>query len=115
MYGAATNRRGTLFVTNTPAVLDASLGLIGSLPIANGDVTIATEAPLVYFSQPGATVRVFDASAPVVGGQIAEVLPAITLVADPTDGNGAPKLRLSPDGRTLFAAGRNRMVVQPLQ
>ena len=115
MYGAATNRRGTLFVTNTPAVLDASLGVIGSLPIANGDVTIATEAPLVYFSQPGTTVRVFDASAPVVGGQIAEVLPAITLVADPTDGNGAPKLRLSPDGRTLFAAGRNRMVVQPLQ
>ena len=51
----------------------------------------------------------------VVGGQIAEVLPAITLVTDPTDGNIAATLRLSHDGRTLFVAGRNRIVVQPLQ
>ena len=117
MYGAVTNRRGTLFATGTPALLNASLGVIGSLPDSIGDVAIAPVAPLVYTSAAGAgaTVRVFDASAPVVGGQIAEVLPAITLVTDPTDGNIAATLRLSHDGRTLFVAGRNRIVVEPLQ
>ena len=117
MYRAVTNRRGTLFATGTPALLNASLGVFGSLPDSIGDVAIAPVAPLVYTSAAGAvaTVRVFDASAPVVGGQIAEVLPAITLVTDPTDGNIAATLRLSQDGRTLFVGGRNRIVVQPLQ
>lgn len=108
------NRRGTLFATVYGTVLNGSLELIGNVP--NGILAVAPEAPHVYAFDVDGTVRVFDTSAPTINGYLAEILPAITLAADPTDGidTGVYIMRVSPDGRTLFIGGRGRIVVQPL-
>jgi hypothetical protein len=110
------NRRGTLFTTENGTALNASLALIGNVPSGVSALTVAPESPLVYGFNTDHTVRVFDTSASVVNGNLAEILPAITLAADPTDGISTDVyvMRVSSDGRTLFIGGRGRLVVQPL-
>jgi hypothetical protein len=114
--GASANRRGTLFATHNPVTaLDGSLALIGNAPNSVRAPAIAPEAARLYAYDDNGTVRVFDTSASVVNGELAEVTPAITPAADP----GGPDdivylMRISPDGRALFIGGRERLVVQPL-
>jgi hypothetical protein len=114
--GASGNRRGTLFVTHNPVTaLDGTLTTIGNAPNSVRAPAIAPEAARLYAYDDNGTVRVFDTSAGVVNGELAEVTPAITPAADPGGSDDIVYLmRISPDGRALFIGGRERLVVQPL-
>ena len=76
---------------------------------------ISPELPRAYSFDEAGTLRVFDVSAPVVNGFLAELPPAITPPVDPDALFGTAPLVISPHSLTAFVAGRARLIVQPLQ
>ena len=108
-----TDRGGDLFALNTFFVLDSAFRLIGRLP-ASTTQPVLTPAQRVFALDSGA-IRQFDAGGPPVAGILPEILPAITVAQDPGYLSGRRAMTLTPDGGTMFVAGRDRIVVQPLQ
>jgi hypothetical protein len=109
------NRRGDLMVSREDGVRDANFSLIGRLPNTTRLFGISPELPRAYSFDEAGTLRVFDVSAPVVNGFLAELTPAITPAADPDAMFGTAPLVISPDSLTAFVAGRARLIVQPIQ
>jgi hypothetical protein len=109
------NRRGTLFVMQEDGVYDATLNRIGALPVGStNSFAVAPTQPRVYTLDSSEKIRRFDTAAPAVNGALQEILPAITPVAEPNGVFGASPVVISPDELTLFVAGRDRIIVQPL-
>ena len=114
-FALSINRRGTLFLKDNDTVTNASFVELGKLPATVINGVLSPEGARVYgFDGTSGTIRVFDSSLPSVGGILAEVLPAITPIADPVNPNRRGQMLVTPDGRTLFIAGADRIVVQPL-
>jgi hypothetical protein len=115
-FALSINRRGTLFLKDNDTVTNASFVELGKLPATAINGVLSPEGARVYgFDGTSGNIRVFDSSLPSVGGFLAEVLPAITPIADPVNPNHRGQMLVTPDGRTLFIAGADRIVVQPLQ
>ena len=108
------NRRGTLLLANLQTALDGSLAPLGQIPNSSSAAAVAPELPRAYTFDSDGTIRTFDTSQPAIAGVLAVVPPALTLVAAPGGPVGLQEMTVSPDGRTLFIAGRARIVVQPL-
>jgi hypothetical protein len=107
------NRRGDLILSRTVGeVSDGNLNLIGRFPINTRAMALAPELPRAYGYDENNTIRVFDTSAPPVGGQLVEVLPAITPIGGEVI--AGREMMVSADGGTLFYAGYDRLLVQPL-
>jgi len=111
----AMNRRGTLMVSREDGVYDANFHRIGYLPNTTRLFGVSQHLPRVYTFDDNGTIRTFDTSAISISGSLAEVLPAITPLADPDALFGTAPMVVSPDGLTTFVAGRARLLVQPLQ
>ncbi len=109
------NRTGTLMVSREDGVYDGNFARIGYLPTTTTLFGVSPELARAYSFDANGTIRVFDTSAPTVGGFLAEIMPAITPPVDPDAMFGTAPMVISPDGLTAFVAGRARLIVQPLQ
>ena len=84
------------------------------LPQGSYNFAVAPTQPRVYKLDSNDDIRRFDTDAPAVNGMLQEILPAITPMAAPNGVFGVVPMVVSPDELTLFIAGRDRIVVQPL-
>lgn len=109
------NRRGTLMVSREDGVYDANFSRIGFLPNTTQLFGISPDQPRAYTFDQDGTIRKFDTSATPVGGFLHELTPAITPTVDPDVLFGLAPMVVSPDGLTTFVAGRDKLLVQPLQ
>jgi len=109
----ATNRHGDLFTVNNSFVLDSALKLVGKLPAGASLPVFSPSARRIYAYDSG-SIRLFDADVLAVNGMLVEVLPAKVLSPDPGFAGGDGSMAITPDGTTMFIAGRDRIVVQPL-
>jgi hypothetical protein len=96
-------------------VYDRDWTLRGSLPVSNYVHVLSPDGSRAYvYEGTGDQLHIYDLTAPLVGGFFPEVQ-TITLAGVPTS-NFATELPmvLSPDGKVLFLAGNQGIVVQQL-
>jgi len=107
------DRTGSRIVLNGSLVFDRNFVQIGSIPCGAMKTVLSPDGLRAYcFSNSGGTtLRRYDLSAPPIAGAFPEIGSGITLAGDP---GASPKMVLSPDGGTMFIAGQNRIVIQPL-
>ncbi|WP_372521720.1 IPT/TIG domain-containing protein [Sulfuricaulis sp.] len=107
------NRTGSRIVFNGTLVYDGSYSYLGALP--NNmvpyypPVVLSPNGTRAYVAE-GSTLRTYDLSAPLVGGYF----PQIAVITFSSDVGTDVKMIISPDGKTLFLAGKNEVVVYPV-
>jgi hypothetical protein len=94
--------------------MDRNWNVLGQMPADVIEHVINSAGTRVYVFRNDGLIHVYDLAAPPVNGNIAEIGSGIPLVADPGYGSSLVKLALAPGDRTLFIAGSNGVVVQPL-
>jgi hypothetical protein len=97
-----------------PWISDPSYTQLGLLPAARAAVLAPDGARAYAVDETTGNVRTFDLTAPTVGGYFPE-LGTPNGVAPLADPGGGVRMVISGDGRTLFLAGSDRLVVFPLQ
>jgi hypothetical protein len=109
----AQNRTGSLIVLNQQEVRDGNLVRLGDLPASTRGIALAPTLPLAYTMDANQTLRRFDLSAPLAGGGFQEILPAIAITEIDTT-YGFMHMIATPDGRAVFVAGHDSILLVPL-
>jgi len=104
------NRSGSIIVLNNTRVYDANFILLGELPATTQAITLNPDGSRAYTYDSSEKVRTFDLTSTPVGGMFPEIGTGISPSSNP--GTGV-QLIISPDGGTLFLAGKNMLVVFP--
>jgi len=99
------------FILNGTRVYDASESLLGHLPNATTALVLKPDGTRAYvYDTSAGGIYVYDISVDRDEAYYSPLGAAVPLAGDP---GSNPKMIISPDGRTLFLAGRSRVVVQP--
>jgi hypothetical protein len=106
----AMNRSGNRVIFNHAQVYDDSLALMGALPDTTLAAALSPATMRAYTYDSAGSMRTFDVSAALPGGEFAEVLPAISLTDGPGD-NGPYKMLVTYDERAVFLAGTERALL----
>lgn len=102
-------------------IYDRNFTPLGQLPGMYGTVTFSPDSTRAYAYDSSGRLRTFDMTAATVNGQFREIGSGTTLAGNPGAGvaiyppspNIIVELIVSPDGRTIFLAGSNQVVIQP--
>jgi hypothetical protein len=114
------NQSGTRWVLNKTEVYDGSFAFLGNLPPvpqfqvsgANKERVILSPAgDRAYTYSTTTGLHVYDLTGALVSGVYPEITPAPTLAGNPGD---YVKMAITPDGRTLFLAGQDAIVIVPV-
>lgn len=95
-------------------VYDRNWTIRGSLPQSAFDIVLAPDGSRAYTYDADGLVHIYDLTAATVMGMFPEI-GALTLIGSP--GTSVPsltRLAITPDGRKLFLAGSDQVVIQPL-
>lgn len=116
------SRLAVLDITYTVRIYDQEYNLLGTLPDQHGVVLLSPDGTRAYTYHSNSVLRTFDLSAPTVNGIFQEIGTGTTLAGDPGDAldfyppnpDQVVRMTLSHDGQTLFIAGSNQVVIQPV-
>jgi hypothetical protein len=117
------DRTGARIVLNKRAVYDGAYTLLGNLPATTDAVVLSPDGTRAHAFDRSGQLRTYDLVAAPVAGVFQQIGPGITLAGDPgpylsplplpyTD--VAVMMTITPDGRTVFIAGRRAVIVQPV-
>lgn len=113
------DRSGTKVILNGHLVYDGNYNQIGDLPcggITSAGVEYSVIAPdgtrAYCYNQGTQVLHTYNLTATPVAGMFPEIGTGTNLVGNP--GAGATRMVVSPDGGTLFIAGPEAIVVQPV-
>jgi hypothetical protein len=105
------SRNGHRLVLRGTRVYDGNEALLGTLPETTVAIALKPDGSRAYTYDPTVGgIRVFDISVNRSGAAY-DVLGSVVPTAGDPGSN--PRMIISPDGRTLFLAGRAQVVVQP--
>ena len=95
-------------------IYNSSYSLLGKLPITTEAVVLNDDETRLYAYDPsGSLLRVFDMTAPTdINYEFQEIGSGTSLSGSP--GLGVLKMVLSADGGTLFIAGSDQLIIQPV-
>lgn len=117
------NRTGSRIVLQNTRVYDGSYVLLGSLPATTVAVVISPDGSRAYAFEEPAQLRTYDLTValPSASSEFPQLGAPITLPQSPGVPttpplyNGYPVvMTIAPDGRTVFIAGGDYVVVQPV-
>lgn len=95
------------------SVFDRDWNERGTIPRVDVyDHLVSPDGTRVYTYHASNTVRVYDLTAPTVAGEFPESH-VLTLTDEPSDSSSV-RMIITPDGRTLFIAGRTQVVIVPV-
>ncbi|HYT15250.1 MAG TPA: hypothetical protein VEL80_02530 [Burkholderiales bacterium] len=105
------------------SVYDRAFTLLGRLPGSNSAVAVSPDGTRAYAYDSSDSLHTFDLTAATVNGQFQEIGTGTALAGSPGPGISTQlttlsqyavvRLITSPDGSTLFLAGRDQLVIQP--
>jgi hypothetical protein len=116
------NRTGSRIVLNNTRVYDGSYNFIGSLPSTTDAVALSPDGSRAYAFDHSGKMIVYDLNGALTGGVYPQIGSPITLAADPGPvstslsalyTNAVVLMAITPDGKTVFIAGKKQIVVQP--
>jgi hypothetical protein len=94
-------------------VYDANMQLIGTLPDTTLAVIVHPDGSRAYVLDNAGNLRSFDLTANVMGGAYPEVGTGVAIGTFGETDAGGVRMAITPDGGTLFIAGRGGILVQP--
>ena len=103
----------------TVSIYDRTSTLLGLLPGTAGAVAFSPDSARAYTFDSSGSLRTFDLTLPSVSGKFQEIGMGTALAGSPGPDtamftpSAVVRLTTSPDGRTLFFAGGNQLVIQP--
>jgi hypothetical protein len=109
----ALDRRATRIVVSNDAatnVYDASFNVLGALPATTQAYVVNSNGTRVYTYDGTPQILTFDVSSTANGSAYTPLGPPVPV---PPVG-GSPRMSISLDDRTVFVAGTNQVVVQPV-
>jgi len=119
----ASGNRIAVISGNIVSVYDHAFALLGTLPGGNTAVAVSPNGTRAYAYDSNNSSHTFDLTAATVSGQFQEIGTGTALAGSPGPGASAQpttqsqyavvRLITSPDGSTLFLAGRDQLVIQP--
>jgi len=116
----ALDRTGSRMVLNRTAVYDGSYQHLGDLPATTNGVVLSPDGTRAYAYDQSGLLLTYDISAAAASGSYTALGTGITLIADPGLVSNmlyvdAPVfMAITPDGKTVFIAGTQAVVVQPV-
>jgi len=116
----ALDRTGSRMVLNRTAVYDGSCQHLGDLPATTNGVVLSPDGTRAYAYDQSGLLLTYDISAAAASGSYTALGTGITLIADPGLVSNmlyvdAPVfMAITPDGKTVFIAGTQAVVVQPV-
>ncbi len=117
------NQDASRIVLNKTRVYASSYALLGTLPATNDVVVLSPDGSRAYaFEKVGLRLHTYDLTAsPATPNDLFPEIGAPTVVPDPGISSGSSLfndstvlMTITPDGDTLFIAGSERIVVQPV-
>ena len=114
------DRSGSRIVLDKANVYDGSYNYLGKLPSTTLAVVLAPDGGRAYTYDQNGMMRTYD----LLSSTVAEVFPEVgtgtVLAANPGFAQGlyvdaGVQMVITPDGKTVFIAGSNAVVVQPTQ
>ena len=96
----------------TVRIYDQNYVFLGQLPIQSEAVIFSPDGSRAYAYDSATVIRTYDLTAATVNNEFQEMGTGTSLTGSP--GIGVERMAISPDGATLFIAGRSQVIVQPL-
>jgi hypothetical protein len=99
-------------VLNNTLVHDSTLNQLGKLPSTTLAVALKGDGTRAYTLDSSGKVRTFDLTGPLDGSGVYPEVGSGTTIAGTPGAN--TKMTISPDEGTLFMAGEDGLVIQPI-
>jgi hypothetical protein len=116
------NRTGSRIVLDKTRVYDGSYNYLGNLPSTTDAVVLSPDGSRAYAFDHSGKMVTYDLNGALTGGVYPTIGSPITLAGDPGPSSALPPalytnaivlMAITPDGKTVFIAGKERVIVQP--